>query len=63
MILTRDEIVELTGKQRLPAQVRVLDALAVPYRRRPDGTIVIFREAIHHAPPQDRPTSPRLRLP
>jgi hypothetical protein len=63
MILSRAEILELTGKQRLSAQVRVLDALGISYRRRPDGSIVIFRDNVAHAPPQARPTPPRLRLP
>lgn len=62
MILTLAELIELTGKQRAAAQARVLDALAVPYRRRPDGKIIVFRAAIN-APPQDRPRSPKLRLP
>lgn len=62
MILTTTEIATLTGKQRRSAQRRVLDALGVPYRQRPDGTIVIFQTDVN-APAQNRPTPPRLRLP
>jgi hypothetical protein len=63
VILAPAEISELTGKVRLSAQVRVLDALGIPYRRRPDGTIVVFRESVSHAPAKERQTPPRLRLP
>lgn len=63
MILTKAELAELTGKVRLSAQARVLDALGIPYRRRPDGTIVVFRESVIYAPSEKRPTPPRLRLP
>lgn len=62
MILRPDTLGQLTGKQKSPAQARVLDALGIPYRRRPDGSIVVF-EADIRATPQDRPSSPRLRLP
>ena len=62
MILSPDTLRELTGKQKSPAQARVLDALGIPYRRRPDGSIVVF-EADIHAPTQNRSTSPKLRLP
>jgi hypothetical protein len=61
MILTDAEIAELTRRERRPAQRRVLDALGIPYRIRPDGTLVVFK-AYFNAPPQDRQTSPRLRL-
>ena len=63
MILSPDTLRELTGKQKSPAQARVLDALGIPYRRRPDGSIVVFEADIHHASTQNRPTSPKLRLP
>jgi hypothetical protein len=65
MWLTAEEIAALTGKQRQSAQRRVLAALGVPYKVRPDGTIVVSRsaaEAALHAPAKDRPAPPRLRL-
>ncbi|WP_373369351.1 DUF4224 domain-containing protein [Laribacter hongkongensis] len=61
MVLSESDIVSLTGKIRRPAQARVLNALNIPYRRRPNGTIVIFSSDLH-APTEKRPTSPRLRL-
>lgn len=47
MILARDDIIELTGKVRRSAQARVLDALGIPYRRRTDGSIVVFSVDLH----------------
>jgi hypothetical protein len=61
MILTDAEIAELTRRERRPAQRRVLDALGIPYRVRPDGTLVVFK-AYFNAPTQDRSPPPRLRL-
>jgi hypothetical protein len=63
MFMSESDLLKLTGKQRSSAQARVLDALAIPYRRRPDGKIIVFLSAITYAPPQERPRSPQLRLP
>ena len=43
MILSDAELVTLTRRVRRSAQARVLDELRVPYRRRPDGSLVVFR--------------------
>jgi len=61
-ILDDAQIEQLTQRKRRPAQRRVLDAIGVSYRVRPDGSIVIFTEQFHAAPAQNRPPSPRLRL-
>lgn len=62
MILTESELVELTGRQKCSAQARVLDAIGVPYRRRPDGKIIVFRSHIDAPPKESRVRMPRLRL-
>jgi hypothetical protein len=63
LILSRREIAEITERERIPAQRRVLDALGIQYQTRPDGSIVVFREALRpHATTQDRSPPPRLRL-
>lgn len=62
LTLTPDELVEVTGRRRATAQARALAALGIPYRTRPDGTVLVFRADLH-APPTTRPTSPALRLP
>lgn len=63
MILSIQELIELTGKQRRRAQARVLDALGIPYRLRPDGSLVVFYESLPHAAAQNKQASPALRLP
>lgn len=67
MILTPEEIATLTGRQRPRAQRGVLEVLGVPYKVRPDGSLVVARIAVDialgvasAAPAQHRP---RLHLP
>lgn len=55
------ELHELTGKQRQSAQARALDKMRIPYKRRPDGSVVVFREALH-ASKKEGPAPARLRL-
>ena len=43
ILLSRDELAELTGKATPSAQSKVLDAIRVPYLRRPDGSIIVSR--------------------
>lgn len=42
MILTDDQLVALTDRQRADAQRRELDFLDIPYRVRRDGSIVVL---------------------
>lgn len=67
MILAPDDLATLTGRQRPRAQRDVLDALGVPYKARPDGSLVVARAAVDivlgvntTARTESRP---RLRLP
>lgn len=46
MILTEQELRTLTGKKRRSAQARALDFMAIPYKPRPDGTLVVFRASV-----------------
>lgn len=61
IILSYEELVELTGKVRKSAQERVLLALGFKPRKRPDGTIVVLRSDIY-APQKAQPRTPALRL-
>ncbi len=67
MLLTEDELIELTGMQKRAAQCRVLDAIRVPYRVRPNGSIIVLRAAVDLAlggvPAAQAPKQPELRLP
>lgn len=61
MILTPQEIIELTQRRRPGWQARVLDFMEIPYRPRPDGTLVVLR--IHVEWKQEkRKREPQLRL-
>jgi hypothetical protein len=47
--LSDEELQELTKRERAAAQARALDALKVPYKRRPDGSLVVGRLAVENA--------------
>jgi hypothetical protein len=57
IVLTAQELVELTKKVRPSAQARVLHALGIPSKPRPDGSLVVYR--IH----VETPTPAGARLP
>lgn len=67
MLLSVDELVELTGKTRRGAQGDVLRALGIPFKARPDGSLVVLRDAVQaalgYATAKERSPSPQLRLP
>lgn len=43
MFLTREEIIELTGRKRKDAQLAALRFMGIEHRVRPDGSIAILR--------------------
>jgi hypothetical protein len=43
MILTAEELIELTGRRRAPAQAQVLRFMGIECRPRPDGKLVVLR--------------------
>lgn len=48
--LTGNEIREISGGRiRFSAQARALDQLAIPYKKRPDGSLLVSRLAYEHA--------------
>lgn len=46
MFLTPEELRELTDKRVRPAQVRVLRAMGIEHRVRPDGSVVVLRSHV-----------------
>lgn len=62
MILTEDQLRELTQRQKASAQCKVLDALGIRWKRRPDGSVVVFERDIYHEAKEKRPAPPSLRL-
>lgn len=47
--LTRDELIQITGKKHRDAQLRVLVALGIDYKERPDGEILVLRTLVEKA--------------
>jgi hypothetical protein len=62
VILSPDELVTLTLRRRNRAQAAVLDSLGIPYRRRPDGSIVVFRRDLEQPTPRVQSRGPQLRF-
>lgn len=46
VILTPDQLADLTGKRRSDAQRRELDYLRVPYKVRRDGSLIVLRRDV-----------------
>lgn len=68
MILTADELELLTAKteraqKRYSSQERVLQSLRIPFQRRPDGTLIVFRRHVDGQTTQGAEQSPALCLP
>lgn len=67
ILLTGDELAELTQRQRASKQREVLLQLAIPFKIRPDGSLVVLRAAMeaalgHHAQANHKPSSPAVRV-
>ena len=62
MILSPDELVTLTLRRRNRAQTAVLDSLGIPYRLRPDGSVVVFRRDIDEQAAQKGPPSASVHV-
>lgn len=46
MLLTVQEVRDLTGMQRPSAQARALQSMGIECRRRPDGSVVVLRTVV-----------------
>ena len=63
MILSPDDLIDLTRKKRPSAQKRELDALNIPSKPRSDGSLIVFWEDVRAAQnPQPARREPVLRL-
>jgi hypothetical protein len=60
--LTPEQLEAYTGKSRPKAQARVLEAIGVPYRRRPDGSLIVLRIHVDYETTEKESASPALRL-
>jgi hypothetical protein len=43
IVLSEQELIDLTEKTRPSAQARVLDFMGIQYRPRPDGSLAVLR--------------------
>ena len=48
MFLTDQEIAELTRRRWHRAQVKILRAIGIEHKQRPDGSIVVLRSHVEH---------------
>ena len=65
MLLTPEQVQELTGRKRPGWQARVLEHMGIPFRRRPDGTLAVLTihvETIPGQQPARLAAGPKLRL-
>lgn len=68
MLLTAEEVRELTGMQRPSAQARALQSMGIECRRRPDGSVVVLRAVVDAVlgggaiAPKIEPTAPEPQL-
>lgn len=46
MFLSDEEIAEMTGRQRKPAQSRVLTFMGIEHKLRPDGSITVLKSHV-----------------
>lgn len=59
--LTLDEIKEVTGKSHRNKQAVVLTVMQIPFKMRPDGSILVSREAYQMAMGCDLITKPQTK--
>lgn len=69
LLLTPAELELLTGKtergqKRYDSQAKVLDALRVPFLRRPDKTLIVYRHLVepHGKAPEEQIDAPAVLL-
>lgn len=62
MILSPEEVQMLTGRSRPGWQARVLEHLHIPYRRRPDGTLVVLRHDVEQTQDVRPRRQPQVRI-
>ena len=46
LVLSSDELVDLTGRKRADAQERELEHMGVPHCKRSDGSLVVLRSVV-----------------
>lgn len=62
LCLSHEELREITGKTRYTTQAKALEKMGIRYTRRPNGSPMVLRENLTHAPEEKRQTPPALRF-
>lgn len=64
LVLSPEEIADLTARVRVTAQARQLAHMQIPFVPRSDGSLVVLRSAVEAvtAAAVAKPTEPRLRF-
>ena len=60
MLLSEHELIELTHRVKPAWQARALEMMGIPFRKRPDGTLVVLRSSLEQK--QDAKPRPQLRV-
>jgi len=63
LVLTPEEIRKLTGFRRSDAQARELTHLGIPFLKRRDNSLIVFREHVENEKTRELPDPPSLVLP
>ncbi|MGG4774877.1 DUF4224 domain-containing protein [Alcaligenaceae bacterium 429] len=67
LTLNDPELTEITGKTRNKGRIEVLTQMGIPFRIRPDGSLVVLKAVIEvelgYAPKETQSAPPRLRIP
>lgn len=63
IVLSPQEIADLTNKKRPSAQVKELTVMRIPFKRRRDGSLAVMRIHTHHGTPaKEQHASPKVSL-
>ena len=62
MILSPEDLVDLTLKDRPSAQRRELEFLGIPFKPRKDGSLIVLWEDVRGTQNNSSPREPQVRL-
>lgn len=61
IVLTDDEVVDVTKKKTAPAQIRALRFMCIAHKVRPDGSVMVLRSALFDEAPEDTVQESEIR--
>lgn len=60
--LSADELIELTGKRHRDKQIEALLVMGIPFRKRPDGFVLVLRDAVVPKPAKPARREPNFEV-